>query len=216
MKIFKKEKEVTELALKYLRAAERCVETCGKTIDAYLDGRTDEAATLREEASNQETQADRLRRKIGDKLFSGAYLPLLRGDIYSLIDSLDHVPNAAEASASLFVGEGPSVPDEFKERIRELTHASFGIIHPLHHLMKTFFNPKGHMDEIREDHKKIGIQESAVDQLEWNLTTDLYRSTLDLAHKHHLKKALDFVARVSDRAEDTADQLELVALKSKI
>ncbi|NIP98809.1 MAG: DUF47 family protein, partial [Akkermansiaceae bacterium] len=104
--------------------------------------------------------------------------------------------------------------DQFKEPIRKLAHASFSIIEPLHKIVRAFFKPKGMLDDIRDYHKAVGVQESDVDQLEWDLTVDLYNSSLDLASKHHLKKALDRIVHVSDRAEDSADALELVALKS--
>ena len=145
---------------------------------------------------------------------SGAYLPLLRGDIYSLIDSLDRVPNAAEACASFLLSERPAIPDEFKDRFQAVARASLGIIEPLHEVVRAFFKPKGKIDAIREQHKSVGVRESEVDQLEWDLTVAVYDSSLDLAVKHHLKKALDRIVHVSDRAEDWADQLELVALKS--
>ena len=62
MKIFKKEKEVAELALQYLGIAEECVRSCGNTLEAYLNGQSEEAATHRLRASELESEADQLRR----------------------------------------------------------------------------------------------------------------------------------------------------------
>lgn len=216
MKIFKKEHEVSELAIRFLDSAEACVLACSETLENYFEGRFEAASAGRARSSSAETEADRLRREIGDKLSSGAYLPLLRGDIYCLIDSLDHVPNAAEACASFFLSEKPSIPAEFNEAFRELARTSFGIIEPLHEAVGAFFQPKGKIENIRELHRAVSIRESDVDQLEWDLTVRIFDSGLDLASKQHLRKAIDRIVRISDRAEDSSDQLELVALKSVV
>ena len=64
--------------------------------------------------------------------------------------------------------------------------------------------------------RKIGIQESRVDKLEWDLTKEIFNSELDFAHQSHLKLCLDSIVEVSDRAEDAGDQLELATLKSMV
>ena len=38
----------------------------------------------------------------------------------------------------------------------------------------------------------------------------------DFAHQLHLKECLHHIVEVSDRAEDTGDQLELATLKSMV
>ncbi len=131
MKIFKKEKKVTELAKHYLGIVDECVSTARECIDAYLDGDLEKADAARIRASTLESDADASRREIGDVLHSGAYLPLLRGDIYSLIDSLDGVPNAAEGCCGFFVSQRPQIPEPLKEQFREIAHATFDILVPL-------------------------------------------------------------------------------------
>jgi len=70
---------------------------------------------------------------------------------------------------------------------------------------------------VRERTKDVGMQESRVDKLEWDLTKEIFISTsLDFAHKHHLRNCLDAIVEVSDRAEDACDQLELATLKSMV
>ena len=55
-----------------------------------------------------------------------------------------------------------------------------------------------------------------MDKLEWDLTKEIFVSSLDFAHKMHLKLCLDHVGEISDRAEDAGDHLELVTLKSVV
>ncbi len=215
MKIFKKENEVVELAMEYLEASEKCVKTAEKAVFDYLSGDLRSAEELQKRVRFLESEADDLRRSIGDKLYSGAFLPLMRGDIYSLIESIDRVPNAAEACSTFFMGEKPAIPDQFKAPLQEITAESFGVMKELSKAIKGFFKPKGKTEMIREHAKQVGIQESVVDEKEWNLTLAIFGdSSLELGAKLHLKKALDRIVHISDRAEDSAEALGLVAVKS--
>ncbi len=215
MKIFKKEKKVAELAMHYLGIVDDCVASARECVDAYLEGDLERADAARIKTSTLESDADTARRDIGDTLHSGAYLPLIRGDIYSLIDALDSVPNAAEACCGFLVGQRPQIPETLKEKFRELAHATFDILSPLDKAVKRFFKPKGKIDAIREQTKAVGVQETAVDRLEWDLTTALFGDdSLDLSVKIHAKRAILQIVEMSDRAEDCAEQLELVAVKS--
>ena len=89
MMLFKKEKEVIELILKHLDAVEESLQSGIKTIECYLEDNISEAKILGRKVRSLESEADIVRYNIRDKLYSGAYLPLLREDIYKLIESID-------------------------------------------------------------------------------------------------------------------------------
>jgi len=215
MKIFKKEKEVADLALDYLDIATRCVTKGETAVLAYLKGEMAEASAAQKEASELEAEADAARRTIADRLFSGAYLPLMRGDIHSIIESLDKVPNASEACSGFFLSEKPEVPEEFRERFIDVTRESFGSMVNLRKAIKAFFKPKGDIEKIRKNAREVSILESRVDDLEWNLTTAIFEcKEIDLCHRRHMKVALDKIAHLSDVAENVGDRLELAAMKS--
>ena len=215
MKIFKKEHEVADLALEYLETATQCVASGKESVLAYLGGDMDAASTAQKAANEQESAADAERRAIGDKLFSGAYLPLIRGDIFSVIDHLDKVPNAAESCSRFFLGEKPEVDPAFHQQFLDITDLSFRAMGPLRKAVKAFFKPKGDIDKIRSNAHEVGVLESRVDEMEWELTVAIFESSeLDLCQQRHLKAALGHVAHLSDVAENVADRLELAAMKS--
>lgn len=213
MKFFKKEKHVSDLALAYLETVEECVATAENSVLDHLAGRRDTANTLRVRAGELESAADELRRNIGDTLFSGAYLPHARGNIYSIIDQLDGVPNAAEACCAFFTNQNPEIPDDLRPSFETLVRLSCSTVEPLGKAVRRFFKPKGKPEDIREHATLVGIRESEVDQLEWTLTERVFSSAqLDLARKMHLKRAIDRIVSLSDRAEDAAERLEFVSL----
>ena len=80
--------------------------------------------------------------------------------------------------------------------------------------MLCYFKGECKIETVREHTKEIGLQESRVDKLEWDLTKEIFTSSQDFARQLHMKHCLDFIVEVSDRAEDAGDQLELATLKS--
>lgn len=216
MALFKKEKKVVQLVLKHLDKVEECIATAAKTVELYLEADTEEARILVRDVRNMESEADLIRRDIGDKLYSGAYLPLLREDIYRLVDRIDRVANAGETCCRFFLNQRPVIPDELKADFLTVSQESLGTIVSLKLAVQCFFKGECKIEVVREHTREVANEESDVDKLEWDLTKAIFTSTLDHSQKIHLKLCLDSIAEVSDRAEDAADQLELAALKSMV
>ncbi len=214
--LFKKEKEVIELILKHLDAVEESLKTGIQTIEFYFEDNINEAKVLGRKVRSLESEADIVRYKIRDKLYSGAYLPLLREDIYKLIETIDKVGNAGEACCDFFLNQRPMVPEEMRPHFVAIVRESLGIIDNLKLAVLCYFKGECKIETVREHTKEIGLQESRVDKLEWDLTKEIFISSQDFAHKLHLKHCLDFIVEVSDRAEDAGDQLELATLKSMV
>ncbi len=216
MVFFKKEKEVIELILKHLDLVEDSLKTGIRTVEFYLDGNISEAKVLGRKVRSEESEADIVRYKIRDKLYSGAYLPLLREDIYKLIESIDKVANAGEACCDFFLNQRPVIPDELKPAFVEVVSESLGIIDNLKLAVLCYFKGECKIEVVREHTKEVGMQESRVDKFEWDLTKAILTSPMDLAHKLHLRLCLESIVEIADRAEDAGDQLELATLKSMV
>ncbi|MCP4668160.1 MAG: TIGR00153 family protein [Deltaproteobacteria bacterium] len=213
----KKEKEVIALIGKHMDEVEACLTRGIETFEAYVNGNTKEAEILVGQVRDLESEADCTRHEIRDKLYSGAYLPLLREDIYRLVESIDKVANAGEACCGFLLNQRPSIPEEIKPQILSLCRDSFGIVAFLKHTVLCYLAGDCTMDVVRQQAKEIGLQESIVDTKEWDLTHAVFTlSALDFSRKIHLKQCLDTIVEVSDRAEDAADQLELVSLKTVV
>lgn len=213
---FKKEKEVVELVKRHLEKVDECLMTASRATEAYINGDIKTAKALARLAGNLEGEADLIRHSIRDKLYSGAYLPLLREDIYRLVECIDKVANAGEACCDFFLNQRPSVPENMKDQFLAACKESLKIISALKLAVLCYFKSDCTIEIVREHTKEVGITESAVDKLEWDLTKVIFISHLDFSHKLHLKLCLDSIVEVSDRAEDAADQLELAALKAMI
>ena len=216
MILFKKEKEVLDLIEKHADTVEECLAVASRTLQAYLEKDIAQAKNLARQADNLESQADMIRHQVRDKLYYGAYMPLLREDIYKLVESLDVVANAAEKCCDAFLNQRPAVPALLLPAFVIIIEASMGVGEPLKHSVMCYLKGICPIEVSRQHAKDIGLLESKVDSLEWDLTKKIFSSDLDYSHKLHLKACLDHIVAVSDRAEDSADHLELVTLKAMI
>lgn len=214
MIFFKKEKEVVELIEQHVEEMEQCLSVALKTLQAYMENRINEAKRLARETDNIESRADKIRHEIRDKLYSGAYMPLFREDIYKLVESLDSVTNAAEKCCDLFLNQRPHIPEALIPDMQKITRTALGVGKPLKHAVLCYLRGVCPVEETRHHAKDIGVIETNVDKLEWDLTKKIFSSELEYSHKLHLRLCMDVVVAISDRAEDSADQLELVTLKA--
>ncbi len=214
MILFKKEKEVIELVIKHVEKVEECISTAAKTLQHYLKDEIAEAKHLARETDKIESEADLIRHDVRDKLYLGAYLPLLREDIYKLVESFDSVANAGESCCDFFLNQRPVIPEELKSDFIIAVQESLGIIVPLKHAVLCFVRGECPIEVTRQHAKEVGLQESNIDHVAWDLTKKIFRSSLRYGHKIHLRLCLESIIEVSDRAENAADQLELTALKS--
>ena len=214
--IFKKEKKVIDLILRHVSTAEECLTTAMETVETYLKGDILKAKALALKVDGIETQNDSIRYSIRDKLYSGAYLPRIRGDIHNVVERIDKVCDAAEACCDFFLDQRPEIPEGLKPQFLRVAQESFGIFVPLKEAIESYLGEGGKVEVIRERAKQVGIIESDVDKIEWDLTREIFTSSLDWGHKVHLRLCLDTIVEISDRAEDTADQLEIAVIKSRI
>ena len=210
--LFKKEKAINDLILRHVESVWRCLQLARETVKEYLNDNLVESKSLALKVDKCETEADGILREIMSRLYSRAYLPTLRSDIFHLIQYLDSLANAAEACCDFFLDQRPDIPDDMKPRFLSIMEKSIASCAPLGESVSSFFKNED-IERIRERAKEVGIMESGVDKEEWDITRDIFKTDLDYGHKIHLKQCLEGIVTISDRAEDTSDQLQLIIIK---
>ncbi len=216
MFLFKKEKEVIDLIEKHVEKVVECLNVANEALQAYLDSDIAQAKNLARQADNLESMADMIRHQVREKLYYGAYMPVLREDVYKLVESHDVVANAAEKCCDSFLNQRPVIPKPMETDFRNIIDVSMGVGEPLKHAVLCYLKGICPVEVSRQHAKEIGLMESKVDSLEWDLTKQIFSSELEYSHKLHLKSCLDHIVAITDRAEDSADHLELVTLKAMI
>lgn len=210
---YRKEKEVNKLIVKHLDMVDNCLTTALETVEEYLNDNIEGAKVLAIKVDKCETDTDCVRREIIGKLYSGAYLPSLRSDILHLVEHMDKIADGAEACCDFFLDQRPEIPQEMKPNFLKIMERSISAFVPLKEAIDSFFSDSFDIETIRERTKEVGVIESDVDKEEWDITRDIFNTELDCGHKLHLKLCLESIVGISDRAEDAADELEIIIIK---
>ena len=216
MQIFKKEKQVVELALKHAEKTGECLSILVTAVKAYAGGDASGIEDSMQRVTELESRADTIVREIRELLYSGAYLPTIRGDLHRLLTAMDKITNRSQDCIEFVTYERPQGIDGHTEALRALLDLTITCYEQFHLGVRAFFKPKGEIEELRKRVAKVGELESEIDEGERALLKSIFDSDLDLAGKQHLARLVTRIVRISDQIENAADVLELLSLKSII
>lgn len=216
MLIFKKEKQVVELALKHAAITGESLQIAVEAVKAFLAGDTERLGESTTRVNDLETEADGLLREIRELLYSGAYLPTIRGDIYRLLSAVDKVTNKTENCLDFVNYQRPGSTGMFREDLDEILDMTEACFAELSKALRAFFKPKGQVEDLRKHCRQVGTLESSIDDRERVLTRRVFESELPLPEKQHIVKLLARIVNISDKIENASDELELASLKSII
>jgi predicted phosphate transport protein (TIGR00153 family) len=216
-----KERKVKELIDEHLEKVGDCLSCFRACFAAFLEGDTNRAESIHENCDYAETEADILRRKIGDDLYSGAFLPIERKDIYMMSESADKIANKAETASDAVVFQSPEIPNEYKGDLHEIVETIAEMFSTFREAVKQYvpddrLQTEENLSAIREKITKIGVMESEIDKKEEALMRAIFRSERPLANKIQLERFLGRVTGISDVIEDAADRLYVLVIQERI
>ncbi|OEU52210.1 MAG: hypothetical protein BA872_05360 [Desulfobacterales bacterium C00003060] len=219
--ISEKEKEVKELIDEHVRKVGECLTCFKDCLEAHFQGEEARAQSIQERCDHVETEADILRRKIGDYLYSGAFLPIERKDVYMMTESIDKIANKAETASDVVVYQRPEVGEDYEKTLREIVETMMEMFR-IFQVAAALFGPDDALQEhdklaiIREKMNLVGVMESEIDKKEEALMKTIFHSALPLANKIQLERFLRRVTDISDVIEDAADRLYILVIRERI
>ena len=105
---------------KHMQVVQQCVMLLPGFYDACQEGAWDEASLLKEQISDIESEADKIKRKLQIKLHGDLFLPVPRSDVLALLQVQDNIANKAEDLAGLMLGRKMQFPENIRKEIRSL------------------------------------------------------------------------------------------------
>jgi len=216
MLIFKKEKHVRKLVLEHAAEAQLTLEATRSLMAEYLAKNTQAFCAAVATIQNHESRADRLKWEIGEALQSGAFMPVVRSDVYRLVESVDKLAGRGEDLAIFLSNQPPDIAVEFQADYTTILALNIDSTEQLHDALEIYFKPQGKLKELHAHTRQVGQLESEVDQRQGSLMQQIFGSNLDLSAKMHLGQLLGVICSISDAAEDVADELAFAALKSAV
>lgn len=212
--LWKKEKKIHRLVDEYMAEALKCLESFQECLLAlFEDAASDEARALVQQVSDAESRADDIRDNIEFKLYRKALLPEARGDLLGLIESVDRVPNWAEEVAYDIHLQRVVFPPHLLDQFRELAERNVECFRVLHTAIDALFND---IDAVFPLTKEVDRLESEVDRLERKLIADLFTMEERLSYHNLMHRVVRSICDISDKTENVADRLTIIAVKKMI
>ena len=216
-----KERKVKELIDEHVHKVGECLGYFKGCFEAFFQGDRAGAQSIHENCDRAETEADMLRREIGDYLYSGAFLPIERKDIFMMAEFVDKIANNAETASDVVVYQSPEVPEDYKKILHEMIETMAEMFRVFLDAVRLFgpYDPLNTHDvlaAIREKIRAIGVMESEIDKKEEALMRTIFRSELPLANKIQLERFVRRVTEISDVIEDAADRLYVLVIRERI
>jgi predicted phosphate transport protein (TIGR00153 family) len=216
MKILGKEKQVVELALDHFDKTGEALRIMITAMRGYVVGDLDGLDEATASVDQRESEADNRLREIRDLLYSGAFLPTIRGDLFRLFSAVDKIANRVERCMDFVDQQQPGKVEEYRTDFKKILDLTAECFAALQRAIGAYLDPKVDIEELREHASQVSRVESMIDDIERSLTSTIFSSNLVLAEKLHLAQLVTHIVRVSDQVENAADELELLSLKSII
>ncbi|MDL1958107.1 MAG: DUF47 family protein [Deltaproteobacteria bacterium] len=216
-----KEREVKKLIDEHVKKVGECLGCFESCFEAYFLEEFAKARKIHDNCDHTETEADVQRREIGDHLFSGAFLPIERKDIYMMTDCVDEIANKAETACDVVIYQSPEVPEAYVKTLREIIETimkMFCIFQDAVRLYEPYDSLQAHdvLAAIKEKIRAISVMESEIDKKEEALLMTIFHSDLPLANKIQMDLFFRRVAEISDVIEDAADRLYVLVIRERI
>ncbi len=211
---WRKQKEIETLVLEHLGHVDSTLQSFSRSLTAYIEERDLETADQYAlETHRAEGQADDVRRRIETQLLSGSLLPTSRRDILQIIDQVDRLANAAEEILDYLLLQRVEVPSEIMPQIAEIGKKSNDVFVEVKGAVSNLFH---RIDAALEHTKAIEHLEGEVDRLERKAIQRLFELDIELALKLQVSGFIQRLVRLSDRAEDLSDLVELIVAARRI
>ncbi len=207
-------KEIVNKSFKHLELVNNVVSLLDEIIDDLVKGNVEEGLKKFDDLNKMEEKADVVKREIFVELRSGYIHPLDREDLLRLILTADDIAAYAKAAARRMViihKLGYKMPEELLKILKQMTDkivdASRLVIEAVNMIGQ---DPSKALSITHE----IEDIEEAVDDLRMEAYKFLYRMCKDKMGIECIlyKEVIDDIENTSDRCEDTADVIRMIAV----
>jgi predicted phosphate transport protein (TIGR00153 family) len=207
---WKRGEVVQELVLKHIAHVQEAMTLFARATRAYFEEKAAETAMqLMYETHKAESRADDVRREVERTMVQGALLAPSRRQLLQLVDRVDSLANAAQGTLHYLLGQSVAVPSGIEPAVLSILDETEALFGEVECGIRSLF--AGDSKSVLACAERIDQHESAVDKLETKATRALFDMSIDLAVKLHVHGYIERLVEISDRAEDLADQMALVA-----
>ena len=211
--MLKKEREVIFLVEKHLDEIKEWLKASSEALSSYFseDFEKIRYLLLKKNETNASLEAES--QAIWDRLFNGAYFPVIRGDLLGIVKSVGRIADAATLSCETFLCLQPEIPIKIKNQLATMVRQAFFLFRPVHESVLYYLRGDDVLKVIRKNVDQFLEKNSEVSRLASHLKKQIYSSDLDHWKKSHLNDCMESIGLVCSRAADANDKIQLIMVK---
>jgi len=209
-----KQKEIQQQVSEYCASVITCMDSFQNAVKQYcgnMDRVAAKAAFM--EVHKAESKADDIRREIEVMMYSKSLFPESRGDIMGLLETMDKVPNQAEAAVLMIWNQHVEIPEKYCPEILELVDVCCRSVYAMVEAAKTLFS---NFTNAAVAVGKIDELESEADKMEAVLIEKVFSEEVKDISSIIFRDFVTSVAHISDRAENVGDRIRIIVAKRTI
>lgn len=181
-----------------------------KALSLFLENKIAEFEERVAIISENEHNADSLKKIIESKLYLRMLLPESRGDVLTILETMDKITNRSKSVIKAFSVERPEIPEDVKSGMLELAEAADKAVEALVAVVRAYF------DNAHNVHEKLHLvkfYEKEADVLSEKIKRDIFAYSTPLAVKLQLRDFISGIDGLADSALDVADVVSIAAAR---
>ena len=166
-----------------------------------------------EKVKEMESKADKITKEVEHTLYEETLIPDARSDVLRLLEHLDELIGMYQGNCYHFSIQKPEFPNEFHDDLIGLTDTVVDCVESLCLTVRSFFRDSR---SVRDNAHKVTYHEKESDIKFSSVARRIFNSDLSLDRKMHLRYFVEKIDRISDQAEDIADELIIYSIKRSV
>jgi predicted phosphate transport protein (TIGR00153 family) len=212
--IHKKEKHIVENIKKHADTVVETVSLAQLALEMLLEGKREESTEYTKKVHKKEHDADVIRREIDKEMFGGAFMPSIREALFITVDTVDKVANRAEKLGDFITLVSPDIPDDIRGYLREMGKLTVQCAEKMREAIHNLFED---IKVVHKDTTEVDHMESRLDKFAWKIMETIFKK-LEIekfSHRMMLREMVIHLSSISNKMEDAADRIDIIALKLK-
>lgn len=213
--IFNKSKELEKDINEYLDNVEEALLIFERDINRYFEGHFDLFEDSLKDILEVENKADKLLKDIKYKLYTYMLIPEARGDVLSLLETMDNEVDLCKKVLVQFSIEKPQIRDFVLAEFKDLTKQSLSSAKEVVKGLRTYFEE---ISMVNDYVNKVHFYEHEADKIEERIKRKVFQTDEidEFSKRVHLRHFSERIAYFSDLAEEISEKLSVAAIKRSI
>ncbi len=211
--MLKKEREVAYLIEKYLDNIRDWQKTTSEAVLSYFMDDLEELKLAVLSKNQFQSTAEKDRQHIWKKLCEGAYLPVIRGSLFSIATDANRIANSAAVCCETFFFQQPKISQQLSTEFSSITQGTFNLFRPVYDSILQYLRGMDVVETISQNTNDFWKQKSKVILLEDELKLQISISSIDPWQKSQLNICAQSITTVSNRISELEDEIQLIIAK---